>query len=610
MEKESGVGGKVALLARFYPRICDPHCGLQFVLDKLARSDLVSFRTLSSLTRISGSPGNFVARVLSRPRFVDEKRCNACGACSDVCPKDVVPSSLRHWTFDIGHSAVLKAIHPSLPMAFPPSYVIEREHCPADCRECEKVCPTKAVALNQAPFEEDVRVGAILVTTGWDPYPIEEVKEYGYGKFPNVISNLEMERLLSVNGSPLDDFKEVGFIQCVGSRDERHLKYCSSVCCSATLKQIIHFKEQAPEARCYVYYMDMRSAGFEEDLYRRAREIGDVIFFQSRPATIESDKDSGKLRVTVSDALLDTLITMNLDLLVLAGGMCPASGSKELAQTLNLPQNAYDFFEAHHQCFPEESQRTGIFVGGCAREPMNVARSIESAHRSAMKALCFLQGTLQIAPSYPVLDKTKCDQCKRCAEECPFASFLFDEKGFPYPDLARCRQCGNCMGTCPLAAISLRNNTIKQTAAQIRVLENSFLPQEDPLILAFLCENDAYKAARSAIDMGLPVPPNVIFLRVPCAGAVNNALVADALSIGIDGVLIAGCKDDQCHFVRGSELVRKRSGDLSDKLRNMRVEPERVRFESLEIRDSRAYVDILNAYIRDLKQMGPNPFKL
>jgi heterodisulfide reductase subunit A/quinone-modifying oxidoreductase subunit QmoB len=147
-------------------------------------------------------------------------------------------------------------------------------------------------------------------------------------------------------------------------------------------------------------------------------------------------------------------------------------------------------------------------------------------------------------------------------------------------------------------------------AAQIRVLENSFLPRKDPLILAFLCENDAYKAARSAVDLGLPVPANAIFMRVPCAGAVSNALVADALSLGVDGVLIGGCKDDQCHSLTGSALVRKRSGDLSEKLRTMKIEPERVRFETLEVRDSQRYVDIVNAYIGDLEKMGPNPFKM
>jgi heterodisulfide reductase subunit A/quinone-modifying oxidoreductase subunit QmoB len=618
LEKESGVGGKVALLSRFYPRICDPRCGLEFVLEKLSRSDLVSLRTRSTVSAVGGSPGNFLVKILSGPRFVNTERCNGCGACAKVCPKDVSFPFSRAISVCTANppgvggllSNCMKAIHPSMPMPFPASYVVEREHCPVDCRECEKACPTEAVNLEENPSQEELRVGAILVTTGWDPYPIENVKEYGYGRLPNVISNLEMEHLLSGNGVPLAPFKDVGFVQCVGSRDERHLRYCSSVCCSVALKQILHFKGLMPEARCHVFYMDMRSAGFEEDLYRRARDMGDVFFHNGRPATIEPGKGSGRLSVTVSDPDMGGVLTMSLDLMVLAGGMCPSYGTKDLAETLHLPQNGYHFFESHHQCFPEESQRQGIYVGGCAREPMNVARAIESAHRAAMRALPLLQSTLEIAPFYPVVEKTKCDQCKRCTEDCPFAAFLFDEKGFPYPDLARCRQCGNCMGTCPLAAISLRNHSVKQLAAQIAVLEKPFMPKKDPMILAFLCENDAYKAATSAAGMGLPVPPNVVGIKVPCAGSVNNALVADALSIGIDGVLIFGCKDDECHYIRGSQLVRKRSGDLSEKLQKMRIEPKRVRFENLEIREAEHYVGILNDYINTLKQMGPNPFKI
>jgi len=241
---------------------------------------------------------------------------------------------------------------------------------------------------------------------------------------------------------------------------------------------------------------------------------------------------------------------------------------------------------------------------------MKVSHAIESAHLAAMKALRFLEGSIVIEPTYPVVDKKKCDQCKRCTQDCPFSSFVFDEKGFPTPDLARCRQCGNCMGLCPLAAVSLNHTTIKQMAAQVGAVNTSFMGNPEPTILAFLCQNDAYKAARSAVDHGLPVPPNVIFLKVPCAGAVNNALVADALSNGIDGVLIGGCQDGQCHYVKGNQLVQKRSGDLADKLKSMMIEPERVRFASLEIRDSGKYVELLRSYIAELKAMGPNPFKI
>lgn len=628
VERESGVGGKVAYLSRFYPRICDPHCGLEFVLDRLAQSEGVTFHTLSELAALEGAPGNFMARIRKQPRYVSEARCNGCGMCEKVCPVEIsgpppfseaLPQGQERQE-GIGDllQTTRKAIHPSQPMAFPTAFAIDREHCPLDCRECENACPNGAIVLDQAETEEEIRVGAVLVATGWDPYPLSKVEEYGYGRHPNVVSNLEMERILSLGdqakdkppGFSLETLKEVGFIQCAGSRDERHLPYCSSVCCSATLKQILHFKEKVPDANCHVFYMHIRSPGFEEELYRRAREMYNAVFIKDRPARVERDEATGKLQVTVLDPALDKKLRMDLDLLVLAGGMCPSTGSQDLSEMLNLPKNDYSFFESHLQCFPEESQRTGIFVGGCAREPMNVAQSIESSHRAAMKALSFLQGNVVIEPTYPLLDKTKCDQCKRCMEDCPFSSFVFDEKEFPFPVLEKCRQCGNCMGVCPLGAISIPNNTIKQTAAQIQILENSFMGQKEPLVLAFLCENDAYKAARSAVDQGLAVPPNVVFLKVSCAGNVNNALLADALSIGVDGVFIGGCKDGHCHYVWGNQLVEKRSDDLSAKLKQMMIEPERVRFENIEIRDSQRYVDLLNGYIEELKKMGPNPFKI
>ena len=529
-------------------------------------------------------------------------------------PPDVNGAAVWKRVTDLLHM-VRKAIHPAYPLAFPSAYVIDRQHCPAECRECEKACPAQAIELDQAATNEVLNVGAVLVTTGWDPYPLERVAELGYGRHPRMISNLEMEKLLAAEiQNPAPGFlgsglKEVGFIQCAGSRDERHLKYCSAVCCSATLKQALTFKELAPEANCLVFFMDLRCPGFNEELYRRARDQG-VIFVRERPTNIKLDDTTGKLSLRVKDPILERLVRVDLDLLVLAGGMAPAAGAPELAQVLNLPQNPYGFFESHQQCHPEESQRTGIYVGGCAREPMNVSQSIESAHLAALKALKFLQGSVRIAPTYPIVDKTRCDQCKRCVEECPFGSLTFDEKGFPTPDLARCRQCGNCMGVCPLGIISLRHHTIKQTAVQVEAIDTAFMGEGEPVILAFLCENDAYPAARAAAELGLPLPPNVISIKVPCAGSVNNALVADALSFGIDGVLIAGCRDHQCHYVRGSQLVQKRSGDLGEKLRTMMIEPARVRFESLEIRESQKYVNLLRAYIADLKDMGPNPFKI
>lgn len=612
IEKESGVGGKVASLRRLYPRICDPHCGLELAIQKLEKSDRVELNTLSAVTHIQGGPGNFEVKIEKRPRYVKEGKCNACGECARVCPvtlKDEALPLLRDsfrlpMDRGVGYSSPQKAIHPADPMAYPPAFVIDRQFCPPDCRECAKICPTQAVELEQNLTEAVIRVGAVLLTTGWDPYPLSKVEEFGYGLYPGVVSNTEMERIA-------DDppgLQEVGFIQCAGSRDERHLNYCSSVCCSITLKQVLRLKEKLPGVRCHVFYQDMRTPGFDEELYQQVKSLDQVIFVRGTPSTVKPGED-GKLKIRVEDTFSGTELNLQLDLLVLAGGMIPSEGSRQMAQLLKLPVNGYGFFESHLPCHPEESQRTGVRTGGSCQGPMNIAQSIESSHRAAMDLLPFLNEVVWVEPNYPVLNLTKCDKCKRCMEECPFQSFSFDANGFPVPDLAKCRQCGACMGACPLSAVSLKNFTIAQVAAQVKAVKASPLAKGEPVVLAFLCKNDAYFAAKLATENNLPIPPNVFFIRVPCAGAVNNALIADALAFGIDGVFIAGCRDGQCHYGKSNQLVKIRSDDLGEKLQKMVIEPQRVRFENLEIRDSRRYARLIQSYVEELKKIGPNPFK-
>jgi heterodisulfide reductase subunit A/quinone-modifying oxidoreductase subunit QmoB len=582
VEKESGVGGRVASLRRLFPRSCDPHCGLDFAIQKLSKSPLVKIHTLARIKGLEGGPGHFEAKIEKKPRYVNEFLCHGCGECRAVC----------------------KAIHPAQPLAFPPAFVIDRQLCPPGCRECEAVCPVKAIELDQQCTEETVKAGAVLVTTGWEPYPLSRVEAYGYGRYPHVVSNLEMESL--IEESP--EIKVAGFIQCAGSRDEGHLTYCSAVCCTVTMKQVIRLKEKWPQARCYIFYQDIRTPGFDEALYKKVKSLDQVFFFRGSPATVRP-VESGGLRVRLEDTLTGSEVSLDMEIIVLAGGMVPAKESAEAAQVLTLPLNEFGFFESHAPCHPEESQRTGIRVGGACWGPMNIARSVESSHRAAMDILPFLNETILVEPRIPVLNLAKCDKCKRCMEECPFSSFSFDGEGFPALDAAKCRQCGSCMGACPLAAISMRHFTIQQTAAQIKAMKPSFIGKEEPAILAFLCQNDAYQAAKNAAEQNLPIPPNVIVLKVPCAGAINNALIADAISFGIDGVLIGGCRDGQCHYVKGNELVQTRSVDLGDKLKKMFIEPERVRFEQLEIRDSRRYVDVVRSYVEELRRIGPNPFK-
>ncbi|MFW5733739.1 MAG: hydrogenase iron-sulfur subunit [Oceanidesulfovibrio sp.] len=675
VEHASGVGGKVAQLARFYPLMCDPRCGLEHVLFDLMGSELLDLRTLSKVERVEGSPGNFELTVRSVPRYVTDA-CDGCGLCQSVCPvtlDDTVPQpscSLSEETqmsleaeaqtsattetgaeggadssraADAGEATSnlqpiearpraqehvppaerparfrRKAIHPAWPMPQPAAYVVEREHCPEGCRACADICPNKALNLDEEAKVETVNAGAVLTATGWDLYEMERLRDYGFGEYPNVVSSLEMERMLAredphterIEGFAAGNFRKVGFIQCAGSRDERHLDYCSGVCCSATLKQIQDLRRRNPDVTCYVYYMDIRTPGFDERMYREVREAGNVVFIRERPAQVGFEEATGKAVIESLDEVLGRRVSTELDLLVLAGGMKPSAGGVEAGKVLRMPTDGYGFFESHRQCYPAETQRTGIFAAGCAREPMNVSQSVESGVSAAMRAMPFLEGSLRVEPTYPEFSEKKCDSCGRCVEECPFAVLTFNEKDIPVPDLARCRQCGNCMGICPKTAVNLQDSTIKQYATQIETLaESAFLPKGEPIVCAFLCENDAWLAHRAAQKEGR-VPAGVVALKVPCAGAVNNALIADALSYGVDGVYIGACPDGTCHYVRGNELIRKRSDDLVDKLKNMAMDAERVAFEGIGPRDVDLYAESLRACLETLREKGPNPFRM
>ncbi len=625
-ERTSALGGKVALLSGFYPLGCDPACGLSFTLEALRATGKARLHTLSELAEISGGPGAFRAVLRRRPGHVDPERCDGCGACAEACPVQL-PDLAEWWqdepplnaqAFALA-GAPAKAIGPTGNPALGTSYRVLRERCPEGCDACVAACPAGAVRLDEDESRLEVGAGAVILATGWDPYPLSRLTEYGYPRSRRVVGNLEMEGLLSERGLPSlagllgaeGKPPALGFVQCAGSRDLAHLPYCSGVCCSATLKQARRLKQLWPELTVYIFYQDMRTPGFEEDLYRDVAAMEGVVFVRGLPAGVREQDQDGRLALRCEDAYAGRELKLSLDLLVLAGGMTPSPGAAELGGLLGLPAGPHGFFPAHLQCHPEESGRSGVFAAGCAREPMNVARSLESAARAALAALPFMQGEAWLAPHLPQLDQGKCDQCKRCVEECPFGSWSLDERGFPRLDLARCRQCGICMGSCPLTAISLPNRTVNQTAKAVEVLgEGTAFAGKEPVILAFLCRHDALIAARAAAAAGLALPPGVVLWPLNCAGSLNNALVADALSLGVDGVFIGGCAEDQCHFREGSRLAGRRSRDLGDKLAQMRLEPERVRFAHLGIGDAGRFAELVGEYAAALRALGPNPFRM
>lgn len=588
IEKRPFLGGKVNELNKYFPRICPPSCGLEIFYSNIRGNPNIHVMTGSIVDKVSGSPGNYDILIKTSPRYINEETCILCDRCLKACPKNAI-------IYPEGFS------YPSVPS-------IRRDLCEEGCRECAEVCPVNAINLDEEERTASIKAGAIVVATGWEPFDPSHITELGYGRLKNVITNLEFEKVLKDKQRHDERPQKTAFIQCVGSRDERYLSYCSDVCCTVSIKQALTLKQADPENEIYIFYNDIRTPGEYEELYREARKSG-VIFIKGIPSEL-IQKGDDKIGLSVFDTTAGERFEFTFNLVVLATGMKPSESNIELKEKIGIPLNRNNFIESHLQCFPQDTQRQGIFSAGACRAPMDVSRSIESAGTAAVKAVQFFNSTVEISSDFPSVNTLKCDVCKRCMEECPFKAFSFDEKGFPKADVLKCRSCGICMGSCPLTAISLGGLTIDQLAGMIDVIDKNFLGEDEPVVLGFLCRNDAYRAVDDAGMRGMGYPPNFLGIMLPCAGAVNSVVVAQAISSGFDGVLVAGCPERECHYIQGSALAKTRLNDISEKLKEMYLEPERVRFVDISRDESEKFISTVKNFVKELRIMGKNPLRI
>ncbi|MDY6879784.1 MAG: FAD-dependent oxidoreductase [Desulfatiglans sp.] len=512
-----------------------------------------------------------------------------------------------------------------------------------------------SIAQNGTAVEH--KVGAIVLAAGWQPYDPTKLDEaLGFGASPDVITNVMFEEHCEGGkvSRPSDAkvVENIAFLQCAGQRDPKHLPYCSSVCCATSLKQALVVKKQNPDANVFIVYKELRTPGQAEDLYRKAQEEG-VIFIRCQSPEVKVDDSN--LSVEADDELLgETVVMENLDMVVLATGMIPATAfgmditqekkqeeedkdeeeldvpldvirrsellNLEYRQGPELPALRYDFPDSHFVCFPYESRRTGIYPAGCVRRPEGITAAQEDATGAVMKAIQCIELTSKGAAvhpragdmTYPEFAMQRCTQCKRCTVECPFGAINEDEKANPLPQPTRCRRCGVCMGACPERIISFKNYSVPMIGSMIKAIEVPEEDEEKPRILVLACENDAY----AALDMaGLHRMKYNAWIRVVplrCLGSMNLVWIADSLSKGIDGVLLLGCKhgdDYQCHFVKGSELADIRLSKVSETLDRLALESERVRFETVSIIDYDRLPAILDEFAETIDEVGPNPFK-
>jgi quinone-modifying oxidoreductase subunit QmoB len=335
--------------------------------------------------------------------------------------------------------------------------------------------------------------------------------------------------------------------------------------------------------------------------------------------------ESGQLLVRLERSLLGDDVGLPVDLVVVAAGMVPTTADSAVLNLLykqgpGLPTAKFGFSDSNFICFPYETRRTGIYAAGSVREPMDVTFAREDATGAALKAIQSLEligsgrsthprsGDL----SLPATRYRGCTQCGRCSEECPFSAIEVDAKGFPAVNPERCRRCGICMGACPVQVISFEDYSVEQLSAMVKAID--FGPDHDqPRVVALACENDAYPAFDLAgiNRLGFDAAVRVVPLR--CLGSLNVAVVADALSSGIDGIMLMGCRsgdDYQCHFIQGSALAQRRLENVKETLARLAIEPERVVPIEIEISDYDRIPALVGGFVEHVRQLGPNPYKL
>lgn len=379
-EKAPYLGGRVAQLHRYFPKLCPPTCGLEIQFRRIKENPKISFYTMAEVTQVSGEAGNYDVTVTLQPRYVND-RCVACNACAEAC------TEWRINDFNFGLDKTKAAFIP-FDYAFPQKYVLDKSMCSGDCgQKCLEACKYEAIELDMKPQTLNFKVGAIILAGGWEPYDIAQADNLGFGQVANVITNMQMERLAASNGPtggqilrPSDQKppQKVAFVQCAGSRDENHLPYCSYICCMASLKQATYLREKNPEAEIYIFYIDIRTPGRYEQFYWKVRDDEKVHLMRGKVAKVTQEPGTDNVVVVAEDTAVGDKQSMTFDMVVLAAGMVPSTKASPFPLPLSYTPDGF---------LIQELLPSGIFAVGTLKGPLDVMKSNEDATGAALKSL-------------------------------------------------------------------------------------------------------------------------------------------------------------------------------------------------------------------------------
>ena len=439
----------------------------------------IEMMTYSEVVEVSGYVGNFKVKIKKRPRYVDEIKCTGCGVCQDKCPTKTSNE------FDAG-MGIRKAIYTPFPQAVPNIPVIDKEHCTfflkGKCRACEKFCEAKAINFEQKERIVEVDVGSIIVTTGFDSLDPSIITQYGFGRYDNVYTGVQFERMSNASGPTSGKLvlkdgstpKSVAILHCVGSRDKNYHEYCSRVCCMYSLKFSHIVREKIPDAEIYQMYIDLRcfGKGYEE-FYNRLQEEG-VNFIRGRAGEVtnipEKPEEKGKLIVLCEDTLVGRKRRIPVDMVVLSTALEPRSDAGAIAKMFSISRSADGFFlEKHPKLDPVATSTDGVFIAGCCQGPKDIPDTVAQAAAAAARVLSVIsKGKVELEATTSVVDDKLCSGCKTCLDLCPYKAIIFDDvKKLANINEALCKGCGTCAAACPAGAIVSKHFTTEQILAQV-----------------------------------------------------------------------------------------------------------------------------------------------
>jgi len=483
VEKSPSVGGMMARLDKTFPTVDCSICILGPKMVDVSQHEKITLYAYSEIEEIKGYVGNYQIKIRKKATYVDWSKCTGCGACVEKCPSR---NAYDYFNFGV---APCRAINIPFPQAIPKKAKIDPKFCrqftKGKCGVCAKICPVGAINYEMQDEIVSEEVGAIIVASGYGLIDLDKLPEYGGGRYPDVISGIQYERILNASGPtaghivrPSDhtEPKTIVFVSCAGSRDKSiGIPYCSNFCCMYIAKQAILTKDHIPDSQCYVFYMDIRSPGKGYDEFtRRAQEEYGVKYIRGRVSRIYPK--GKKLVVKGADTLLGTQVEVEADLVVLATAVIAAPDARILAEKLHISYDPYGFYvESHPKLRPVETNTSGVFLAGACQGPKDIPASVGQGSAAAAKVLSmFSKDTLESDPQIAMVNQNICVGCRKCIRTCPFGAIeeqeLRDGRIVAKVIETVCAGCGICNSTCPCGAIQLQHFTDNQLLAEVNAL--------------------------------------------------------------------------------------------------------------------------------------------